>query len=70
MAEFIAKFVKCPFYLDKQNDTNRIKCEGVCNNTSTHLVFRGDKRWYMKDFCCKNYEACRVFRMLEAKYDE
>ena len=68
--EYISKSVKCPFYREKQGDRYRIKCEGVMPGTAIQLTFNGDKRWYMKDFCCKNFEKCRIYRMLEDKYDK
>jgi O-antigen/teichoic acid export membrane protein len=46
MSEFKSKFVKCPFYLDRQGDTHRIKCEGVKKGTSTQLTFVGKKENY------------------------
>lgn len=69
MAEYESKFVRCPFYLEKQSDKNRIKCEGVMVGTSTQLTFREDKKWYLRGFCCSNYEKCRIFKMLNAKYE-
>lgn len=68
MGDFGSQDVKCPFYLDKQNDKYRIKCEGVVKGVTTQLTFRGDKMWYMKDFCCKNYEKCRIFKAINEKY--
>ncbi len=70
MAEYDAKFVKCPFYLERQNDKNRIKCEGVIEGTTLQLTFVGEKKWYIKGFCCKNFEKCRIYRMLYAKYEK
>lgn len=70
MADFDSKVIKCPFYLERQKDKCRIKCEGVMTGTTTQLTFRGDKRWYMKDFCCKNFEKCRIYRMLDEKYNQ
>ncbi len=64
------KTVKCPFYRERQREKKRIKCEGVVPGTTTQLTFRGDKRWYMKDYCCKNYEKCRIYQMLDRKYDK
>lgn len=69
MAGYEAKFIRCPFYLERQNDKYRIKCEGVVSGTTTQLTFRGDKKWYIKDFCCRNYEKCRIYGMLMKKYE-
>lgn len=69
MADHVSKFVRCPFYLETQNDKYRIKCEGVVHGTTTQLTFRGNKKWYIKDFCCRNYEKCRIYVMLLKKYE-
>lgn len=70
MAGYEAKFVKCPFYQEKQNDKNRIKCEGVIEGTTVQLTFISEKKWYIKGFCCKNFEKCRIYRMLNEKYQK
>lgn len=41
MAHRGSKFVKCPFY--KNHDSNRIKCEGLSEGSSIHLVFEDSK---------------------------
>lgn len=69
MSTYGTQNVICPFFLEKQNDQYRIKCEGPVRNTTTQITFKGDKRWYMKDFCCQNYKSCRVFKMLSNKYE-
>ncbi len=66
--DYIGKVVKCPFYRETQGDKSRIKCEGPVRGTTNQLTFRGDKRWYLKDFCCKNYENCKIYKMLSDKY--
>lgn len=68
MGDYIDADVRCPFYLAKQGDRYRIKCEGPVKNVSTQLTFRGEKQWYIKDFCCRNYTRCRVYQMLQTKY--
>ena len=70
MADHVSKFVRCPFYLEKQGDKNRIKCEGVLEGTTTQIVFKYDKRYYLKSFCCKYYKKCRIYSMLNKKYDD
>jgi hypothetical protein len=70
MANFQDKFVKCPFYLNKQSNQNVIRCEGVIEGTSLSLSFQGSKKWYVKSLCCKNYEHCRIYRMLLQKYNK
>ena len=61
--------VKCPFYLERQRDKYRIKCEGPVKKSSTQLTFIGDKNWYIRKYCRADYTRCRVYRMLCEKYD-
>jgi hypothetical protein len=68
MSEFKSKFVKCPFYLDRQGDTHRIKCEGVKKGTSTQLTFVGKKENYLNKYCCEDYFNCKIYKMLCTKY--
>lgn len=69
VSDYSLQSVKCPFYRERQGDRYRIKCEGPVKNTTTQVTFQGDKRWYMKDFCCGNFERCRVYNMLCKKYN-
>ena len=68
MGDYIDADIKCPFYLPKQGDKYRIKCEGPVKNATTQLTFRGDKLWYIRKFCCENYERCQIHQMLQNKY--
>jgi hypothetical protein len=70
MADYIDKFVKCPFYLNKNGDKNRIKCEGIIEGTVIGLTFEGSKKWYIRSFCCEHYDSCRIYRMLLEKYQK
>lgn len=68
MADFNNQFALCPFFLEKQEDKYRIKCEGVCPNTTIQLTFKGSKNKYLQDFCCGYYRECRIYKMLMGKY--
>ena len=68
MAEYGSQKVKCPFYLEKQNDQYRIKCEGIIKGTTIQLTFKGNKRWYVRDFCCSCYQECSLYKLLDKKY--
>ena len=67
--------VKCPFY--SKSDIASINCEGVENNMATKNIFRlpsgamlkEDKDKYMCKYCNCDYEKCRVYKMLMAKYE-
>jgi hypothetical protein len=69
MEEYKLRDVKCPFYLSKQGEPKIIKCEGLIKNSSTHIVFRGYKDPYLKQFCCNHFRECVVYKMLDSKYD-
>ena len=69
MEEYLLRDVKCPFHLERQGDRFRIKCEGPVKNTSIQLTFRGNKRRYFRAFCCRDYKSCRIYQMLQAKYE-
>ena len=69
MEDYLLRNVKCPFYLERQGDRFRIKCEGPVKNTSVQLTFRGNKRRYFREFCCRDYKRCRIYQMLQDKYE-
>ena len=65
--------VGCPFY--KYDDSKkRITCEGLIGmeNSSLELIYRrkSDFDRQMDNFCCKNYQQCKVYRILMEKYEE
>lgn len=69
MSDYKSCEIKCPFYLEKQNDNHRIKCEGPEKNTSIQVTFVGEKGWYLKYFCSEKYEHCKIYKMLLEKYN-
>lgn len=69
MEDYLLRDVKCPFYLERQGDRFRIKCEGPVKNTSVQLTFRGNKRRYFRSFCCRDYKRCQIYQMVQAKYE-
>ena len=72
MANFCAKFVKCPYY--HNYDPNRIVCEGLRERNTVNLVFENpeDRKRYMTEYCYGVLECrdCYVHMMLDAKYEE
>ena len=63
--------VKCPFYKSDDGKQN-IFCEGLIPNSSVVVRYRR-KEDYLRQIdsvCCRNYESCRVNRMLMGKYEE
>lgn len=65
-----SKLAKCPFY--KEEDRQKIICEGVVDNSSIHVAFSSptQKGEYCRQFCYRHYDDCLVADMLYCKYDE
>lgn len=63
-------YVKCPFYITDHGKS--IICEGVRTECSTEHRFRRKeiKDKHLQSFCCKEYKKCRMYKLLEKKYDE
>lgn len=72
MANWEAKFVKCPFY--RTNDTNRIVCEGLEEGNTINLVYESqtDRKEYMKENCndIEKCHSCPIHKLLDKLYDE
>ena len=64
-------FAECPFY--KKDGGLEIRCEGIDETSRLLQQFRTktDKANYMSSYCCTQfYCACRIYTMLDEKYDE
>jgi hypothetical protein len=61
--------VICPYYADKE-EKHCITCEGVMDGTLTKVCFKktDTKEKYRLLFCERNYEKCKVAKMLDRKY--
>ena len=72
MSSYISKRVLCPFYKDAPQGRQIVMCEGVEKQTSIHLAFGHKKQQfeYMEEYCCKDYDTCRIADMLYKKYDD
>ena len=60
----------CPFY--KEQDAQRIFCCGLEKNNNIHMAFgcvTQRKEWAGR-FCNKDYEQCKLYRMLAEKDEE
>lgn len=72
MANYCAKFVKCPFF--HRYEDNRIVCEGLAERNTINLVFEipEDRKQYMNHYCYGIFECrdCHVHMMLDSKYEE
>lgn len=63
------KNVVCPYYRDE--DAQRIRCEGVGPGTVIHLAFscKENLRDYRKKFCEGCWRECMIAGALNRKYD-
>ena len=72
MAQWQAKFVKCPFY--RNHDANRIVCEGLAERNTINLVYESqtDKKEYMKDKCnsIEGCRSCHIYKLLDKMWEE
>ena len=68
MKRHISNEVLCPFY--HSEDSNRICCEGLEEDSTIHVVFSSSKRKtaYSRRYCCSEYKACKMSGILYAKY--
>lgn len=66
------KFVKCPYY--KKHDLHQIVCEGINNESSTHIVFGAetDTKRHMQKYCndIGGCRACPMHDLLDRKYGD
>lgn len=70
MKRHISNEVLCPFYISE--DEYRVRCEGVEDGTTTHVVFPDPKKksTYKLLLCCDKYKRCRIAKALYSKYEE
>ena len=72
MAQWGAKFVKCPFY--RRHDQNKIVCEGLEAGNTINLAYESsaERSRYMHERCnsiegCKH---CPIHALLDRKWEE
>lgn len=69
---YLQAYVQCPFY--KYDDgKRRITCEGLLNDDSNIALIYHKKHDFevqIKTFCCKHYQKCEIYRMLNKNYEE
>ncbi len=65
-------YAKCPFYQYSDSKQLRIVCEGYTSQASVTTRFRYSSRQakYLRRYCCDNYKQCRLYKAIEAKYEE
>lgn len=61
---------KCPFF--KSSGKREISCEGITEDCTTCLTFVSQQKraLYRRLFCDARYKNCKVYKMLEEKYEE
>ncbi len=66
--------IRCPFY--KNEDRQKIVCEGVRDGTALHLTFDANPdlsklgiRDYKTVYCKGRWEDCLIAQMLNKKYE-
>lgn len=64
------KRIQCPFY--QASATQSISCEGVTDECITRLIFTSPKEMslHRMTHCENKYQNCRMYRLLEKKYEE
>lgn len=70
MSSYWETQIGCPFYRD--DEPNRISCEGVGEASATVLWFRfrEERNRQIRIFCAGSYVRCEVYRMLMEKYED
>lgn len=70
MTKFSDSLCLCPFYVT--NGDMDIRCEGVISRTrcTSRFPSKAEKERHMDRYCRNEYAACRLSRVLDAKYDE
>ena len=62
--------VLCPFY---KNATEKgVVCEGITDDSVLKVLFSRTSEMYShrRVYCCGRYKLCRVYLMLEKRYEE
>lgn len=61
---------RCPYFC--ASDKQKVACEGVTDGCRTVIEFNSHNKRdrYREMFCNARYEQCKVYKMLEEKYDE
>lgn len=70
MANRVARYAKCPFY--RKHEGGKIKCEGLSDNSTIHLVFETPKERaiFMREHCnsITDCHACLIHKILYEKW--
>lgn len=60
----------CPFFLS--GDKQRITCEGLIDRSRciNRFDYGRDCEQYRSKYCDRHYEQCRIYKVLNKKYEE
>lgn len=67
--QYVSNEAVCPFYL--MEDRQTVTCEGVGPGWVIKIsrnVNSGNAKDYIREFCYRDWEKCRVAQMLQKKY--
>lgn len=66
--ELDASDAVCPFFHDHTSMT--IGCESPVPGSAIRMTFwqQEDKKIQYREFCCRKYKNCEIFRMVMEKY--
>lgn len=69
MNRYVSVKAKCPFY--KSENRFMVVCEGICENSVTHIAFSAPSVCYQfkSKYCRDEYQECPIARMLEVNTD-
>lgn len=71
MANRTSKNAKCPFY--HKHDGGKIKCEGLSDNSTIHLVFEtpAERARFMREHCnsIQGCKVCLIHKILYEKWE-
>lgn len=61
---------KCPFFQYVKRQNKRIVCEGITDRSCISQTYETMMDYERKfEFtCCKDYEKCRIYKLLMEKY--
>ena len=73
MAEWRDQYAGCPFFKSTLGPKKEIRCYGIIPDRSSIILKYSNKSDFeiqFNTFCCKMYQNCEVYSMLNAIYDE
>lgn len=72
MANYRSVDVRCPFYLRDSREGHSLTCEGPLkgsNAMTTRFNNNGILSNQIRRYCCREYERCWLYQIIQRKYD-